>query len=107
MTVATKRTNQTTGEPHIATDRYKTKLCTELYANTDTDPRLIDQFMPYKSMTDSLTFDWYCPEIPDIVVQNDPSVNIDGIASYFVLNYCDLAASNLDYVDDNCVTDHE
>lgn len=40
-------------------------------------------------MADSLTFDWYCPVIDDILVQNDPRVDLDGIASYFVINYCD------------------
>ena len=57
-------------------------------------------------MVDSLTFDWYCPVIDDILVQNDPRVDLDGIASYFVINYCDLAATNLGYVDDNCETNH-
>ena len=106
MAVESKTTDTLTGKSVFTPQYYKTELCTDLYKDTGSDPRLIDQFMPYTSMTDSLTYDWYCPVIPDIEVQNDPRVDLDGVASYFVVNYCDLAAANLGYEDGNCKTDH-
>ena len=31
---------------------------------------------------------------------------MNGVASYFVINYCDVTAANFGYSDDGCVTDH-
>ena len=106
MTLAIKTTDPKTGKQEVSSKLYKTELCANLYKDTGADPRLIDQFLPYISMADSLTFDWYCPVMSDIQVQNDPRVDLDGIASYFVINYCNEAASNLGYDDENCETNH-
>lgn len=42
-----------------------------------------------------------------LTVQNDPKVDQDGIASFFIINYCAYAAQNLGYttVPTDCETD--
>ena len=65
MSVLTKTTNAETGKIDLSTQFYKTSLCTDLYTD-ETDTHLIDQFMPFKSMTESFTYDWYCPDISEI-----------------------------------------
>ena len=44
MTLAVKTTDAETGKQVVSSQLYKTELCTDLYKDTGTDPRLIDQF---------------------------------------------------------------
>ena len=102
FTVVTQTTNFDTGAITTVTDLYETKPCTDLY-DQDLHLKLVSQFKPYKDSS----YDWYCPDLADLKVQNDPRADPDGVASFFIINYCDYAATNLGYDDANCETDHD
>ena len=87
-----------TGAITSKTDLYKTKPCSDIYD----DKKLMGQFQPYKETS----YGWYCPDLKEIKVQNDPRADPNGIASFFIINYCDFAAQSLGYNDPNCEVNH-
>lgn len=62
-------------------------------------------FRPVYDSAGSVPYQWYCPDIQDIELQNDPRQDPDGISSLFIINYCDYTALNLRYEDPNCEID--
>jgi len=67
LAVVTKETDEETGDASFATELYETKLCTDLYTEANS-PQLVEQFAPFTSVSDATTYDWFCPDIPDIQV---------------------------------------
>lgn len=49
---------------------------------------------------------WFCPNISNIILQNDPFTYTFGHNLNFVLNYCDVSAERKGIVDPNCETNH-
>ena len=72
--------------------------CSAVFENVD-DLALKEELVPlYSGST------WWCPNLQEITLNNDPTTYNVGQNFNFVINFCDIAAEAKGVIDPNCET---
>ena len=81
------------------TQFYDAIPCSQIFANT-TDESLKDELIPLFNGSE-----WWCPDLKNITLNNDPFAYFIGQNFNFVVNFCDVAAAAKGADNSTCETD--